>query len=75
MRVLVIRAFIDKHTGVPYNAGYYYESNNLERIKELQELGYLEKNAFSTKELELRAEESEQAVLVKPERSGKRRKA
>lgn len=75
MRVLVIRAFIDKHTGVPYNAGYYYESDNLERIRELQELGYLEKMPFSTEESELRTEEPEQAVLVKLERSGRRRRA
>ncbi|MGE4417570.1 MAG: hypothetical protein AB7D26_10065 [Marinobacterium sp.] len=68
MRLLVVKAFIDKHTGVPYNAGYYYESDDLERIKELQELGYLEK-------VPVRTGEPEQAVAVKPVRSGRRHKA
>jgi len=42
MRLKVIRAFIDKYTNKPYNVGYVYESNDLERIAELQEAGYLE---------------------------------
>lgn len=67
MRVLVIKAFIDKQTGVPYNAGYYYESDDLERIKELQELGYLEKVPWE-------AEEQEQAVPVKPVKTSRQRK-
>lgn len=41
MKATVIRAFIDKETKKPYNAGSVYESDNIERIKELQEKGYL----------------------------------
>jgi len=66
MKVLVIKAFIDKRTGIPYNSGYYYESDDLERIKELQRLGYLEQVSFD--------EGPEQAVLTKPEKTSKKRK-
>lgn len=41
MKVPVLRSFIDKTTGKPYNCGGYYESNNNKRIKELQEKGFL----------------------------------
>ena len=43
MKIPVIRAFIDKNTKEPYNAGYEYESDNPERIKELQDKGFLKK--------------------------------
>lgn len=66
MKVLVIKAFIDKRTGIPYNGGYYYESDDLERIKELQRLGYLEQVSFD--------KGLEQAVLTKPEKTSKKRK-
>lgn len=68
MKVLVIKAFIDKHTNIPYNAGYYYESDDLNRIKELQELGYLEK-------IPLEEIGPEKAIATKPGRSGKKCKA
>lgn len=41
MKIPVIRAFIDKNTKEPYNKGYVYESDNIERIKELQDKGFL----------------------------------
>lgn len=44
MRVPVIRAFVDKNTGKPYNAGYVFESGSAKRITELQELGFLLKS-------------------------------
>jgi hypothetical protein len=43
MKIKVVRAFIDRHTGRPYNPGYVYESNDLDRVAELQEAGYLER--------------------------------
>ena len=42
MRVNVIRPFVDKITKIPYNVGYVYESDDIDRIKELQDLGFLE---------------------------------
>lgn len=41
MKVTVINAFIDKNTGEPYNSGAIYESTDKERIKELQDGGFL----------------------------------
>ncbi len=41
MQFKVEKAFFDRITGVPYNAGSIYESDNLERIVELQNGGYL----------------------------------
>jgi hypothetical protein len=41
LKIPVIRAFIDKNTKKPYNQGYVYESDNIERIKELQDKGFL----------------------------------
>lgn len=35
--------FIDRHTRVYYPVGGVYETDNEERAKELQELGFLEK--------------------------------
>lgn len=66
MRLQVIKPFIDKHTNIPYNVGYYYESDNLERIKELQELGYLEKVSMG------RENEIETAMPNKPVKNNKR---
>lgn len=43
MRLKAIRAFIDRYTGKPYNPGDIYESDSVERIKQLQEAGYLER--------------------------------
>lgn len=43
MKIPVIRSFIDKKTKEPYNKGYIYESDDIERIKELQEKGFLKK--------------------------------
>lgn len=42
MKARVIKAFIDRHTGKPYNPDYVFESDDLKRIAELQEAGYLE---------------------------------
>ena len=43
MKIPVIRAFIDKHTKEPYNQGYVYNSDDVKRIKELQDKGFLKK--------------------------------
>ncbi len=66
MKLQVIKSFIDKHSNIPYNAGYYYESNDLERIKELQELGYLKK-------IQINKEDTiETAVPDKPNKNGRK---
>jgi hypothetical protein len=72
MRLLVVKAFIDKHTKIPYNAGYYYESDDLNRIKELQELGYLEKIPLQIEGD--KQDEREEAVPTKLNKTSKRRK-
>lgn len=41
MKIKVIRAFIDKNTGEPYNRGDIFESTDKARIKELRAAGYL----------------------------------
>ncbi|MCM8900614.1 hypothetical protein KVG29_05145 [Caldicoprobacter algeriensis] len=52
MKFKVIKAFIDKHTNKPYNSGYVYESDDLKRIAELQEAGYLEGVPLTFSEIE-----------------------
>ncbi|MPM69783.1 hypothetical protein SDC9_116731 [bioreactor metagenome] len=41
MKLPVIKAFIDKNTGEPYNTGATFESEDKDRVKELQEKGFL----------------------------------
>ncbi|MEW8957790.1 MAG: hypothetical protein AB2448_01570 [Moorella sp. (in: firmicutes)] len=60
MKLRVIKAFIDRHTGKPYNPGYVYETDDMERIKQLQEAGYLERVPLPLPEIE-------QAVIVPDE--------
>lgn len=45
MKVRVIRSFIDRVTGKPYNAGRVYEASNSKRIAELQQAGFLQEFA------------------------------
>lgn len=45
MELLVINAFIDKNTRKPYNAGAMFESEDKDRVKELQEKGFLHSSA------------------------------
>jgi hypothetical protein len=52
MKLKVIKAFIDRYTGKPYNPGYVYESDDLKRIDELQEAGYLERVPLLSSEIE-----------------------
>ena len=42
MKIKVIKAFFDKNTGEPYNAGDVYDSTDKKRISELQTNGYLD---------------------------------
>jgi len=42
VKVRVVRAFIDRYTGKPYNPGYAFESDDLARIAELQSAGFLD---------------------------------
>lgn len=41
MKLSVVSAFVDKNTGEPYNAGATFESTDKDRIKELQDGGFL----------------------------------
>jgi hypothetical protein len=41
VEITVIKSFIDKNTGEPYNAGTVYNSDDAQRIIELQDGGYL----------------------------------
>lgn len=42
MEILVLKAFYDKNTHVPYSVGDYYESDDAERIEFLQNEGFLQ---------------------------------
>ena len=41
MKYKVTKAFVDKETMIPYNAGYDYDTTDKDRAAELQEGGYI----------------------------------
>jgi hypothetical protein len=49
MKSIVIQAFIDKDTLVPYSVDNIYESDNQERIDFLQKKGFLQENKIEVK--------------------------
>ena len=65
MKVPVLRSFIDKATGKPYNCGGYYESNNNKRIKELQEKGFLGGVKIEDEKIETASKKIETETAVK----------
>lgn len=70
MKFPVKRSFIDKVTGKPYNYGWFYESNNTKRIKELQEKGFLggvkiEDEKIETASKKVEAETAEKTKTTK----------
>lgn len=58
----MIREFIDRHTGKYYRKGDNYISNDLKRIAELQEAGFLERVPLPAFE-----QEAETAMQEAPE--------
>jgi hypothetical protein len=65
MKLPVLKSFIDKTTGKPYNCGGYYESNNNKRIKELQEKGFLGGVKIEDEKIETVSKKVEAETAVK----------
>jgi|GEM_PF-2918914 hypothetical protein len=72
MKLKVIKAFIDRYTGKPYNPGYVYETDDIERIQQLQEAGYLERVPLLSSEVEEAVKTPDENARLPKRRSKKR---
>lgn len=69
MNHLVLIDFVDKESGVYFASGSFYESNNSDRVKELEKYGFIKANEESSSLEEVKEEEKPKAKRTRKKAS------